>query len=73
MGNQGAFFAALDRLMSDDGAVALHVHRDVRAVDSPSSSTHGMRADRRNQMQKEIIQTMEMVGFQDIQEYEEVS
>ena len=73
MTNQREFFKSLNQLLSDDGVVALHVHRDVRAVDSPSSSIHGMRAGRRHEMQNDIIQSMQEIGFQDIKEYEEVS
>jgi hypothetical protein len=73
MNNRASFFGDLHEMLSDDGVVALHVSGDVRAVDSPSSNAHGLRADRLSYRQVRIVTDLENIGFQETKEYQEVS
>jgi hypothetical protein len=73
MNNRASFFGELHGVLSNDGVVALHVSGDVRAVDSPSSNAHGLRADHLSFRQAHIVTDLENIGFQETKEYEEVS
>jgi hypothetical protein len=73
MNNRASFFGDLNEVLSDDGVVALHVSGDVRAVDSPSSNAHGLRADHLRYRQARIVTDLENVGFHETVEYQEVS
>lgn len=73
MNERVSLFRDLHMMMFDDGVITIHVPGDVRAVDSPSSNTHGLRADHLHDRQTHIVTDLVSLGFHATKEYTEVS
>ena len=73
LNRRSPFFGELHDVLSTDGVVSLHVVGDARAVDSPSSNTHGERANRLLNRQAGVVSDLGDAGFGNAKQYLEVS